>query len=75
MPRALANFYIILRYSLGDFTFAALQDLSLFESNVFWIIWTLIVILTYIIFLNFIIAEIGASYSDIQDSVDEYIDQ
>jgi len=64
----------ILRYSLGDFSFYALRDLTEFETNVFWISWVIIVLLAYIIFLNFLIADINVSYSSIQDSVEEFID-
>ena len=71
---AYANILTILRYSLGDFSLYALRNLTEFETNVFWISWVIIVLLAYIIFLNFLIADINVSYSSIQDSVEEFID-
>ena len=54
------------RLSLGDSDFAASLHLDFYENIIFWIIWVLTVYLTCIVFLNFIIAEVSNSYSDIK---------
>ena len=43
------------------------------ENIIFWIAWIIVVFILNIIFLNFIIAEAGASYSRVKDSLDEFI--
>ena len=51
-----------LRVSLGDFDFEASTHLEKLENRLYWVIWLLVVIMTCIVFLNFIIAEASASY-------------
>ena len=51
-----------LRTSLGDFDFEASIHLEENENHLYWAIWLLVVIMTCIVFLNFIIAEASASY-------------
>ena len=48
--------------SLGDFDFAASTYLSVFDQKVFWFIFLISVVVTNIIFMNFIIAEVSSSY-------------
>ena len=67
------NILIILRFSLGDFDFAATNHLNDFERTVFWITWVIIVLMTCVVFLNFIIAEVSESYQAVNSSVNEYI--
>ena len=60
--------------SMGDF--AAIDDsMSLQEAETitFWILWLLTVIVTCIIFLNFIVAEASASYSRVVETLNEVI--
>jgi hypothetical protein len=40
---------------------------------VFWITWVIIVVMTCVIFLNFIIAEVSESYQKVNVHVEEYI--
>lgn len=68
-----ANFLRTLRFSFGDFDFGSIVHLNHFESTVFWITWVITVLMNCIVFLNFIIAEVSQSYSDVQDSVKELI--
>eukprot|EP00355_Strombidium_rassoulzadegani_P003136 CAMPEP_0168612320 /NCGR_PEP_ID=MMETSP0449_2-20121227/2853_1 /TAXON_ID=1082188 /ORGANISM="Strombidium rassoulzadegani, Strain ras09" /LENGTH=132 /DNA_ID=CAMNT_0008652875 /DNA_START=70 /DNA_END=465 /DNA_ORIENTATION=+ len=58
----LGNIVYVMRSSIGDFDFEASTYLSYEENLIFWGMWTFIVIMTCIIFLNFIISEIGNSY-------------
>ena len=54
------NFLFVLRYSLGDYgEFREIQFLSEEETWMFWIMWMFIILITSIIFLNFIIAEVS----------------
>ena len=50
---------MIIRFSFGDFEFGGVKDLNDFEKNMFWITWLFIVLMTCLVFLNFIIAEVG----------------
>jgi len=59
IPVFFKNFFIIMRFSLGDFDFEAVGYLSAFDRQVFYITWVVIVFLTCIIFLNFVIAEVN----------------
>ena len=67
------NVLIILRFSLGDFDFGATNHLNDFERTVFWITWVIIVLMTCVVFLNFIIAEVSESYQTVNINVNEYI--
>jgi len=54
--------FMTLRYSLGDFDFDASTELDTKENYLYWIIWFLTVVMTCVVFLNFIIAEASNSY-------------
>ena len=73
VPKFMRNIFLILRYSFGDFEFASVKNLDPFESNFFWVTWTFIVLLTCIVFLNFIIAEVSQSYLKVVNHVNELI--
>ena len=68
-----ANFINVLRTSLGDFDFGASEYLTPSENILFWFIWFFIVVLTCVVFLNFIIAEASASYDKIKSRLDAEI--
>jgi len=70
-----ANMLAVYRISLGDFDFGASIVLDDFQNALFWLFWTLIVTVTCIVFLNFIIAEVGASYSNVKENVDLFVKQ
>ena len=59
LDRAFTNFLIIMRFSLGDFDFEAVNHLDKSQAYIFWIMWMLIVVMSCVIFLNFIIAEVA----------------
>ena len=46
---------------MGDFDFGVINtaDFGEFDVSIFWLAWLIIVLITNIIFLNFIIAEVG----------------
>ena len=61
--------FYTLRIAMGDFDFDASTYLTLEENIIYWIIWLMVVIITCIIFLNFIIAEASNSYAKVKDSL------
>jgi hypothetical protein len=67
------NIMSTFRMSLGDFDFDASKELLPHINIIFWVIWLLIVVVTNIIFLNFIIAEASESYAKVNDKLDEMI--
>ena len=68
------NLLITLRMSMGDFGFEAATMLDRYENQLYWICWFLIVIVTCIIFLNFIIAEASASYEKVAANLEPTIE-
>ena len=66
-------FITTLRVSMGDFDFSGCQYLDVEENIMFWILWTLIVYVANIIFLNFIIAETSKSYTNIDENLEATI--
>ena len=69
IPSLLGNIIQIIKFSLGDFDFNVINtsNFGSFEVKLFWVTWLLIVLITNIVFLNFIIAEVGNSYQDVQN--------
>lgn len=57
-----AQFITVVRISTGDFNFDESKNLPKFQNFLYWIIWWLIVVVTFIIYMNFIIAEVSNSY-------------
>ena len=58
-----------LRLAMGDFDFGASMFLTPQENILYWFIWLLVVVMTCIIFLNFIIAEASASYEKVKENL------
>jgi hypothetical protein len=58
-----------LRAAIGDFDFSASYYLQVNENIMYFVIWLMIVIITCIIFLNFIIAEASASYESVKENL------
>lgn len=61
--------FYTLRIAMGDFDFDATTFLTAEENVIYWIIWLFVVVLTCIVFLNFIIAEASASYAKVKDNL------
>ena len=69
-----ANLILILRFAMADFdNIGFIETLSDNENRAFWFLWVLVVILTAIIFMNFVIAKAGNTYERISEHVNEYI--
>ena len=64
-----------MRVSLGDFDFEASTYLTYEQNILFWIVWSMIVVMSSIIFLNFITSEIGMSYDSVSLIIDELVMQ
>ena len=63
-----------LRLSMGDFSaIGPSTSLEGAENWIFWFTWGLIVIVTCVIFLNFIVAEASASYTKVTENLDQFI--
>jgi|DEB0MinimDraft_12_1074336.scaffolds.fasta_scaffold139483_1 hypothetical protein len=61
---------------MGDFAIIAAADyLSETDNYMFWLIWLVTVVLTAIIFLNFIVAEASNSYTEVSEQLENYIQQ
>ena len=58
----IGNMIQVMIFSLGEFDFPAVKHLDDFGTRAFWIVWFVIIIMTCIILLNFIIAEVNESY-------------
>ena len=59
---------------MGDFSaIGESTHLQKAENIVFWLLWGLTVIVTCVIFLNFIVAEASASYTAVTETLDEVI--
>ena len=63
----------MLRMSTGDHDFAMIAALSVYEAHMYWVIWLLITLVFFIIFMNFIIADVSESYARVMESVDGFI--
>jgi hypothetical protein len=62
------NFIQTIRLSMGDFAaIDAANTLTKSENYVFWLVWFVTVVVTCIVFLNFIVAEASASYTTVSE--------
>ena len=68
------QFVTVLRVSIGDFScIDSSTKLPILENWLFWVIWLFAVIITNIVFLNFIVAEASASYSKVNETLEAVI--
>ena len=70
----LGQFLWTLRLSMGDFgSIDSTLKLSDEENWIFWAVWILTVIITNVVFLNFIVAEASASYEKVTETLEAVI--
>ena len=70
------EFFWTFRLSLGDFSaIGAISTMKKIEIQLFWVMWMMTVIVTCVIFLNFVVAEACASYSRVVESLESVIKQ
>ena len=66
-----ANFIWVFRISLGDFAAIEASRILPFAENItFWVFWYICVIVTSVIFLNFIVAEASNSYNNVTETLE-----
>jgi len=73
LPQWLKGIFSALRISVGDFDFTQLGDLSVREFQMWWFVWILVFFMGCLIFLNFIIAEVGESYAKVKDNLESRV--
>jgi hypothetical protein len=62
------NILTVFRITMGDFAIiTASEYMTDTENAIFWLIFFLILVMTNIIFLNFVIAEAGNSYNEVKE--------
>lgn len=66
----LGSVIFVMRCSLGDFDFNASTYLTPAENIIFWVAFVAIFLMNCIVFLNFIISEIGATYEKTRANID-----
>lgn len=59
---------------MGDFEIIKYSDyLNETENYLFWFVWLLTTVLTQVIFMNFIVAEAAATYTEVSENLENYI--
>ena len=59
---------------MGDFgAIKASKELETSEGQIFWVLWVFGLVMTALIFLNFVVAEACASYSRVTDILDSVV--
>lgn len=66
----LGSIIFVMRCSVGDFDFDATTYLTEAENVIFWLVFVTIFFLNCIVFLNFIISEIGATYEKTREKLE-----
>ena len=61
--------------SLGDFNFDASIYLTKEENYIYWCMWFCVVLMTCIVFLNFIIAEASNSYDGVMSRLEAMVNK
>ena len=67
------NLITIVRMSVGDNDFDSISEMKKENALMFWLVWVLILYIMCIIFLNFIIAEASASYENVSNDIDNFL--
>ena len=68
------QFFSVFRLSIGDQSLiGSTLSLSEAETWLFWILWVLAIIVTNVIFLNFVVAEASASYTKVTETLNAVI--
>jgi hypothetical protein len=69
LHKVASRIFHIMRMSIGDFNFDASTYLPEYQNYLYWMVYFLSTFLTCIIFMNFIIAEVSASYQGVKDTL------
>jgi len=72
MPKFFAYWFSTFNVSLGNFDFDPSTQLNSQAENImYWVLWCITLIVTNIVFLNFIIAEASESYAKVKETLEE----
>jgi hypothetical protein len=73
---SISNIITMVRLSFGDFSlFGTVEYIdNNYEHWLFWITWFLALMIANIVFLNFIVAEASASYTNVNENLEAYIE-
>jgi len=72
LPKFFAYWFSTFNVSLGNFDFSPPTMLNGRAENImYWVLWTITLVITNIVFLNFIIAEASESYAKVKETLDE----
>lgn len=66
----LGSLFFVIRCSVGDFDFNASTYLTPAENVIFWIAFMAIFLMNSLVFLNFVISEIGATYEKTRSQIE-----
>lgn len=68
------NWLAVFRLALGDFDFTLIENAPMTKTHIlFWILWSMMVLFSSLIFLNFIIAQVSDSYARVKENIDSFI--
>jgi len=69
------NIFSTIRLSMGDYVVTDLaQYLNSTDIYLFWLVWVIHMIITCVIFLNFIVAEACQSYNNVANNIEQFIE-
>jgi hypothetical protein len=72
LPKFFAYWLSTFNVSLGNFDFGPPDMLNNGSENImYWVLWTVTLVVTNIVFLNFIIAEASESYAKVKETIEE----
>ena len=64
-----ARMITVMRISIGDFDYNSSILLTPFQNTLYWITFLMMCVVTSVIFMNFIIAEVGATYQTVKEKI------
>lgn len=69
VDKLVAKFIVVLRVSIGDFGFDTSTYLNELQNQLYWVTFLLMCTICCIIYMNFIIAEVSATYQKVKDTI------
>lgn len=59
----------VIRISIGDFDFSASVFMGDYDNKLYWFMFLVMCFVTTIVYMNFIIAEVSATYAEVTESI------
>jgi hypothetical protein len=69
VDKLVAKFIVVLRVSIGDFGFDTSTYLTELQNQLYWVTFLMMCTVSCIIYMNFIIAEVSATYQKVKDTI------